>query len=230
MKPMAVIVTCEHASNHVPPRYRTLFAGHAKLLESHRAYDKGARELARGLAKALGAEAAFGPVSRLLVDLNRSPANPALLSRFSKGLSHDEKAALIEGYYRPFRDGVERRVAWHLAAGRAVLHLSVHSFAPVLRGKRRGADVGLLYDPARELELELALAVQRALKARGLVVRRNYPYRGVADGHTTALRRTFVEGYVGLELELNQRLAADASRFARVRRDIAEMLREIVKA
>lgn len=227
---MAIVVTCEHASNQVPAHYRSLFAGHAKLLESHRGYDKGARELARGLARMLGAEAAFGQVSRLLVDLNRSLTNPALLSRFSKVLSRDEKAALVDRYYRPFRDGVERRIAWHLAAGRSVVHLSVHSFAPTLRGQRRSADVGVLYDPARATELELALAVQRAFKARGLVTRRNYPYRGTADGHTAALRGAFPEGYAGLELELNQRLAADGSRFRRVRRDIAEMVREILMA
>lgn len=227
---MAVVVTCEHASHQVPPRYRSLFAAHPKLLESHRSYDKGARELARALARALGAEAAFGGVSRLLLDLNRSLDNPALFSRFTRELSRDEKAALVDGYYRPFRDGVERRIAWHLAAGRSVLHLSVHSFAPVLRGKRRNADVGVLYDPAREHELELALGIQRRLEARGLMVRRNYPYRGVADGHTTALRRAFVDGYAGLELELNQRLVTDGARSGRVRRDIAETLRGILEA
>ncbi len=227
---MALVVTCEHASHHVPPRYRSLFAGQAKLLEGHRGHDKGARDLARALARALDAEAAFGKVSRLLVDLNRSLTNPALLSRFTRDLSRDEKAALVDAYYRPFRDGVARRIAWHLAAGRHVLHLSVHSFAPTLRGKRRNADVGLLYDPARVAEVELVLAVQRELKARGLVVRRNYPYRGVADGHTSALRRAFVEGYAGIELELNQRIVSDASRFVRVRRDIAETLRWVVKA
>jgi hypothetical protein len=33
-------------------------------------------------------------------------------------------------------------------------------------------------------------------------VRRNYPYKGIADGHVTALRRTFGPRYSGIELEV----------------------------
>lgn len=224
---MAVVVTCEHAANRVPARYRSLFAGQQKLLGSHRGYDKGAAELARAIARAFGTDAALGTTSRLLVDLNRSEGSRALLSSISRCLSRDEQALLVERYYRPFRDGVEARIARHLAAGRQVLHLSVHSFAPVLRGVRRNADIGLLYDPARAEERELARELARALVAKSWVVRRNYPYRGTADGHTSALRRRFVEGYVGLELELNQRLVTRA-RFDWVRRDIVTTLSAVV--
>jgi predicted N-formylglutamate amidohydrolase len=225
---MAVVVTCEHASKHVPARYRSLFAGHERLLESHRGYDKGALPLSRAIARALGADAMFGRNSRLLIDLNRSLSHPGLLSRFTKVLSAEEKQALVDQCYRPFRESVQRRIAWHLAAGRPVLHLCVHSFTPVLCGRRRNADVGLLYDPARTSERELALSLGRALSERGLVVRRNYPYRGTADGHTTALRRAFPDGYTSLELELNQRLTGDAARFSGVRREIAGALCEVL--
>lgn len=223
-----VVVTCEHASRHVPARYRPLFAGKERLLESHRGYDKGAQELARAIARAFGADVAFGRYSRLLVDLNRSEARGALFSGITRALPPEERAVLVDRYYRPFRDGVRRRIAWHLAAGRVVLHLSVHSFAPVLRGERRNADVGLLYDPARTAERELAVELGRALSVRSMAVRRNYPYRGTADGHTAALRRAFVEGYLGLELELNQRLVTDAPRGRRVRRDIVAALCSVV--
>ena len=37
-----------------------------------------------------------------------------------------------------------------------------------------------------------------------------YPYHGKADGHTTALRRNLPENaYLGLEIEVNQKLATD---------------------
>jgi len=223
----AIVVTCEHASGRVPARYRSLFAGRERLLESHRGYDKGALPLARAVAQAFGADTAFGRTSRLLVDLNRSPGHASFHSSLSRSLSLEERDAIFERYYRPFRESVERQIAWHLAAGRDVLHLSVHSFTPVLCGKRRNADIGLLYDPARGDEREFALELGRALSARSMLVRRNYPYRGTADGHTTALRRVFKERYVGLELELNQRLTADAP-FARVRRDIVAALRDVL--
>lgn len=102
------------------------------------------------------------------------------------------------------------------AGGRdAVLHLSVHSFTPVFDGVPRTADVGLLYDPRREGERRLCLAWQASLStaAPELRVRRNYPYRGVADGLVTHLRRTLrSERYIGVELEVNQRFPLEARR------------------
>jgi hypothetical protein len=41
-------------------------------------------------------------------------------------------------------------------------------------------------------------------------MRRNYPYRGTSDGLTTHCRRLLPDrAYVGLEIELNQRLLGD---------------------
>ena len=91
-----------------------------------------------------------------------------------------------------------------------VLHISSHSFTPRLDGIERRADVGLLYDPRRAGEQRFCLAWKRALESAspGLVVRRNYPYRGSADGLTTHLRRRFAErSYSGIELEVNQKHA-----------------------
>ena len=52
-------------------------------------------------------------------------------------------------------------------------------------------------------------AAMRTINPR-LSLRMNYPYRGVNDGHVTALRRRFgADGYLGLELEINQNLLVD---------------------
>jgi len=89
-----------------------------------------------------------------------------------------------------------------------VIHLSSHSFTPVLDGKVRNADVGLLYDPARSGEVELCRRWQTRLKAWApeWKVRRNYPYTGRSDGFTAYLRRRFpADVYVGIELEINHK-------------------------
>jgi predicted N-formylglutamate amidohydrolase len=89
--------------------------------------------------------------------------------------------------------------------------VAVHSFTPVLRGAVRDYGIGILYDPRRRRERALALAWQRQLRAAlpGVGVRRNAPYRGDADGLTTALRRERPpRRYLGIELELNQQLIA----------------------
>lgn len=149
-------------------------------------------------------------MSRLLIDLNRSLHHPALFSEFCDPLGDEQRRALVTRYHEPFRQRVRRQIEVQLSRGHAVLHLSVHSFTPVLNGQVRSTDLGLLYDPGRDQEATRCARWCRRLSStvRGLRVRRNYPYRGTADGHTTALRRLFrSELYAGIELELNQSLS-----------------------
>jgi len=94
-----------------------------------------------------------------------------------------------------------------VTSGREVLHLSVHSFTPVLNGKARTAELGLLFDPSRTPEAEFCQEWQRQFREThpDWRVRRNYPYRGTDDGLTTALRKRFLpETYLGIELEVTQ--------------------------
>ena len=201
------LVTCEHGGNRVPAAYRRHFAGHESLLDTHRGYDPGALALARRLAAALGAPLFYATVSRLVVDLNRSPGHPRLYSEATRPALPAVRREILESHYLPYRQRVEGAAAEAIAEGEKVIHLSAHSFTPELDGEERDADIGLLYDPARPGETELARRWQAALKdaAPELRVRRNYPYRGKSDGFTAYLRRRFpAEAYVGIELEINQ--------------------------
>jgi predicted N-formylglutamate amidohydrolase len=135
-----------------------------------------------------------------------------LFSEFSRDLPAADKTWLIEHIWKPHRDAVTESVARAIRRHRRVLHLALHSFTPVLDGQLRTADVGLLYDPQRQAESRLALALQRVLQeTTDLRIRRNYPYRGNTDGLTTTLRRVFdPDNYVGLEIELNQALLVES--------------------
>jgi predicted N-formylglutamate amidohydrolase len=99
--------------------------------------------------------------------------------------------------------------------GRRAIHIASHSFTPVLQGRVRRADVGLLYDPGRHGEAELCARWKATLSqfAPDLKVRRNYPYQGRAPGLPAQMRRCFdADNYVGIELEINQRIVFDAGR------------------
>lgn len=211
----SLLLTCEHGGNRVPRAYRGLFLAREALLDSHRGFDIGAVAVARSLARALDAELIVATTTRLLVDLNRSPLNPAVFSEISRCLTRVQRHTLLERFHRPHWDRVRAAIA---ARSGSVLHLSVHTFTPVWRGAKRDFAIGILYDPGRGCERHLATAWQLRLRAEipRLAVRRNAPYRGNADGLTTALRREFPAGrYLGLELELNQRaIAATAERRA----------------
>ncbi len=203
-EPGALVLTCEHASAAVPARYRSLFAGEAGLLDSHRGIDFGAHELARRLARGLSAPLVAGKVTRLLVELNRTRR------RFSALVPEALHPELLKTFWTPHHQEVARLVEAAAARSRLALHVAVHSFTPVLGGERRNAEIGLLYDPRRRLEARFADAWHAALRARApeLRVRRNYPYLGRSDGLPTSLRRKLsATRYVGLELEVNQALA-----------------------
>lgn len=203
-----LLITCEHGGHRIPAAYRALFATHQALLQTHRGFDIGALDLARGLAGALAAPLVAATVSRLLVDLNRSPGHPRLHAASVAHLPLEARQRLLRRHYQPYRDRVERLVRQAIAAHGRVIHLGVHSFTPELAGRLRHADIGLLYDPARAGEAGLCARWQIALQTRvpGLVVRRNYPYTGKADGLPAWLRRRLpAEVYIGIELEVNQR-------------------------
>jgi predicted N-formylglutamate amidohydrolase len=222
------VVSCEHAGNAVPPEYRHLFASEnaRAALDSHRGWDPGSEPIGRRLAEALDAPLAVQRVSRLLVECNRSLGHPRLWSEFSVGLSDGDKAIVLERYWRAHRTAV-RRLVEESAHGTLVVHVGVHTFAPVWKGRARGTDMGLLYDPRRALEREIAGRWKSGLVAafadQGLRVHLNRPYRGWTDGLTTTLRAELpATRYVGLELEVSQRLAPLDARAAA---HVAETLR-----
>ncbi|NMC50002.1 MAG: N-formylglutamate amidohydrolase [Desulfovibrio sp.] len=204
---VVVMVTCEHGGNEVPPDLVHLFASEAGRLTGHRGYDAGALEMARGFAAAFAAPLFFSTVTRLVVDGNRSVGHPKLFSRTTRPLSRDLRRDILKRYHQPLRRETLAAVSAARAVGLTVVHLSSHSFVPVFRGRERTMDVGLLYDPGRTGERGLCLAWKRGIEAARpeLRVRRNAPYRGVSDGHVTALRKRFPQGYLGIELEVNQR-------------------------
>ncbi|MEO8347145.1 MAG: N-formylglutamate amidohydrolase [Betaproteobacteria bacterium] len=211
----AFIVTCEHGGNRIPAPYRSLFRAHAPLLATHRGYDPGALVMARALAQALDAPLVHSTVSRLLVDLNRSISHPQLFSVATLGMPATLHAQIVARYYLPYRTRVEALVNHAFARGRRVIHVSSHSFTPALDGQVRRADVGLLYDPRRAGEATLAARWKASLEglAPTLKVRRNYPYAGKGDGLTSYLRRRFSpRAYVGMELEVNQKIVYGGGR------------------
>jgi predicted N-formylglutamate amidohydrolase len=198
------------------------------LQESHRGWDPGSLELAEFLASRLDAPLISATVTRLLIELNRSLHHPRLFSEFSRPLSPAMRRDVIDRFHAPHIQRVRSAIESLLDQARRVIHVGVHTFTPVLDGLPRNCDIGLLYDPGRGPERDFSLAWQRCLRAAdpSLRVRRNYPYRGCADGLTKSLRRAFeAERYLGVELEVANDLATgQRSGWPAVRNRLAETL------
>ncbi len=203
-----IIISCEHGGNHVPSEYHHLFKGKQAVLNSHRGRDAGALMIARELAKKLNTPLTVSEITRLLVDLNRSSHHRALFSEFTRNCDKDTRHKILREYYFPYRMHVENEITKALKVKKSVVHFSIHSFTPRLGSETRNADIGLLYDPARKGERDLCMKLQSILQGQSkkLVIRRNYPYRGNADGFTTYLRKKFAATkYIGVEIEINQK-------------------------
>ncbi|MDQ2993402.1 MAG: N-formylglutamate amidohydrolase [Pseudomonadota bacterium] len=219
------IITCEHASPRLPQKYIHLFQ-QDEMLQSHQAWDIGAKGVAEEISKALSAPLFLGEYSRLLIDLNRSVSHPSLFSASIKALSPAERQNIITEYYSPYRNRVVHEMNQVLERGDSLQHISVHSFTPVMQGVRRDCDVGILYDPNRIIEKHFAMQWQQRLRAQGLNVRLNYPYRGTTDGFVTYLRKVNPPTrYIGIELEINQALFdAEGHPFGKIAEQIIRSL------
>jgi predicted N-formylglutamate amidohydrolase len=231
MGSVRLLLTCEHGGSRIPREYRPLFRTAARDLASHRGWDPGALDVARGLARRLRLPLLAVTWSRLLVEPNRSPTNPRIWSEYTKGLSAEERERILARYWWPHRRDVESAVRSLVARGHRVVHVAVHSFAPVLDGEPREADVGLLYDSGRAAEKALCIRWQGILEKLdpSLRVRRNHPYRGATDGLPTWLRRRFPgRVYAGVELELCQALLTRSDR-ARVAALLAASLERLLR-
>ncbi len=207
---MKFLLTCEHGGNHIPKHFKACFKNRESVLNTHRGFDIGALDMFRAL-QPLADYSNYSEASRLLIELNRSLHHPNLFSEFTKALPKPEKQQLINNHYLPYRNAVENTIKNWIANGETVLHLSVHSFTPILNGQERQCDVGLLYDSRRIEEKAFCVQFKKALLLENpeLNVRFNYPYLGKADGFTTYLRKQFGKNYLGIELEINQKYASD---------------------
>lgn len=202
---MNLIVTCEHAGNQVPEQYHHIFSSISAILESHRGYDPGAVEIARFLATEYSAPLFICETTRLLIEPNRSLDNDQLYSEYSQKLFETDHDLILQRYYYPHRNSVEDVIS---KLTKPVLHLSIHTFTPVLNKKERRVDLGLLFDPARKAETDFCGKLMDGLEQilPGMRIEFNEPYKGTDDGFTTYLRTKFTdEDYLGIEIEINQK-------------------------
>ncbi|RWK63784.1 MAG: N-formylglutamate amidohydrolase [Mesorhizobium sp.] len=174
------VLTCDHASNFLPPEFGTLGLA-AEELSRHIAWDPGAIAVARRMAEALDATLVETRISRLVIDCNRPLDAPDLVPPVSEttaipgnaGLSQKQRAARIALSWQPFHDAVASIIDTRLARGQETRLVSIHSFTPVYKGMSRPWHIGIIHDQDRRLAAPLVAALQRLA---GVTVGVNEPY------------------------------------------------------
>lgn len=204
-----LLLIADHASNHVPADIDLDID--PALLDQHMAIDIGVAPLGRLLCERLGMDGIYGPVSRLVLDLNREEDAPGLIPLESDGfaipgnrlLDEEGRRARIERFWRPYHRGIAARIA----AERPRLIISLHSFTPRLTTRpdeQRPWQVGVLYNQ----DDRAALPGIAALRAAGIVTGDNEPYSGKVLNATMNLHAE-TNGIPYLGLEVRQDLIGD---------------------
>jgi predicted N-formylglutamate amidohydrolase len=205
-----LLFLCDHASNFVPAPYGDLGLP-AALFGTHIAYDIGAADVATRLARAHGAAAILGGVSRLLIDLNRGPEDPTLVMKLSDGsvipgnrdADDAEAADRLRRFHAPYHAAIRKEIA---RIGKGAILISIHSFTPAWKTIARPWEVGVLYGR----DQRLAVPLMRQLAAEGFHVGDNEPYTGALEGDTLDTHGTKT-GHANVLIEIRQDFLADAS-------------------
>lgn len=220
-----LLFLCDHASNKVPAPYGDLGLP-PTLFHTHIAYDIGAAEVATALAKAYGAAAILGGISRLLIDLNRGPDDPTLVMKLSDGsiiagnrdADGEEVAKRLKQFHAPYHAAIGEQMA---RIGKDAILISIHSFTPSWKKVPRPWQVGVLYGR----DQRLALPLMKHLAEAGFTVGDNEPYTGALEGDTLDTHGTKT-GHANVLIEIRQDFLGDADRA----RAFAQRLKPVLDA
>ena len=206
-RPGRWLITCDHASNTVPPQINSGCLGLSPAdMERHIACDVGAAGVALELTQHLDSPAILSNFSRLVIDPNRGEDDPTLLMKLYDGtiIPGNRHADLCEIEkrldlcYRPYHAALKR-----LSERAGMVLLSIHSFTPRLEGRPpRPWEVGVLHadDDRLAKPLIAALAAQG-----GAPVGENQPYGGHLPGDAVE-RHALSDGRPNVLIELRNDL------------------------
>lgn len=176
------LLVCDHASRAIPRAMRQLGVADW-VLERHVAFDIGAADLTRALARRFDAPAVMAGYSRLIIDLNRDLGAASSVVRVSDGiaipgnLDLDEaaKQQRVTTFFDAYHGAIAERLDAFERRGQVPALISVHSCAPVYRRAKRPWHIGVMWD--RDPRIARAL-MARLSQVDGLCVGDNQPYSG----------------------------------------------------
>jgi predicted N-formylglutamate amidohydrolase len=176
----SILVICDHASRCIPHRLGDLGLAEDDRAR-HIAWDIGAADVTRHIARRLDSPAILAGYSRLVVDCNRHLHDPSLMPAVSDGtaipanagIAPAERQARIDALYRPYHQAIAARLDRIAAVGVAPTLLSIHSCTPEMNGRFRPWHIGVCWAGDRRLAGPVMAALAHDPE---IVVGDNQPY------------------------------------------------------
>lgn len=209
------VITVDHASRRIPRALGDLGLSAADLAR-HIAWDIGALEVARRVSTILDAPLIAQNYSRLVIDCNRAPEDPASITTLSElthipgnvNLSAEQLLVRRREIFEPYHEQVRGLLDERAAAGMRTILIVQHSMTDIFKGVRRQMHAAVLYDK----DPRFARCLLQALRAEpGLIVGDNEPYSGKHKIGYTAPQHGEGRAIPHVEVELRQDLIATAA-------------------
>ena len=176
-----ILIIADHASNYVPREKNNLGLSNF-FLNQHIAFDIGVKELSLDLSNRLNCKVIQGNYSRLLIDLNRDLDDPTVIPEIvdrkiipgNIGLSKSEVRFRVKKIYSKYHHEIDQTIK----NKKVKVILSLHSFNPIFKNKRRTLEFGILSNEDKNL----SSIIIKQLKLQKLSVGDNKPYSGNLTG------------------------------------------------
>jgi len=207
------LITCDHAGKRLPRALGNLGLPESEL-SRHIAWDLGAAQVARLLARKLGAFAILQTYSRLAIDCNRPLDVPSSIPVISEStvipgnqdLSPAQAAERARAIFQPYHSRILREFERRAHAAQPSVLIAMHSFTPTFMGVSRPWHTGMLYN--RDQRLGRAL-IELLARDRELVVGDNQPYSVSDLSDYGAVVYGERRGIPHVEIEIRQDLLSD---------------------
>ena len=172
-----ILIIADHASNYVPKEYNKLGLSNF-FLNQHIAFDIGIKELSLDLSNQLKCRIIQGKYSRLLIDLNRDLDDPTVIPEIvdrkiipgNIGLSKSEVRLRVKKIYNKYHHQIDQTIKNE----KIKVILSLHSFNPIFKNKKRLLEFGILSNEDKNLS---SIIIDQ-LRMQQLNVGDNKPYKG----------------------------------------------------
>ena len=205
-----LVLACDHASNAIPASLNNLGLAPARL-QDHIAWDIGAAAVTRRLSEILQAPAILAKYSRLLIDLNRDPDDPAAIPTVSdqipipgnQNLVDHDRASRKHDLYDPYHHHLADLLSHRRSRGVSPGLFSIHTFTPHMTGEARPWHIGVLWN--KDPRIAQPLIEKLGQPSHNLIVGDNKPYSGKQYAHTLDIHAG-ANGFANCAIEIRQDL------------------------
>ncbi|MET0293005.1 MAG: N-formylglutamate amidohydrolase [Steroidobacteraceae bacterium] len=224
-RPDGLLIACDHASNRIPAALGSLGLSPAQL-QTHVAWDIGARAVAVQLGELLDATVICQNYSRLVIDCNRpleapdsiAPLSEAVSIAANLGLTDRQRQERQNEIFHPYHQALRE------AIGSRTTLISMHSFTPVYHGIPRRWHTGMLFQRDGRIGQWLHA---RLSQDPHLHVGENEPYAMDDATDYTLIQHGERSGIPHVGIEVRQDLIADVAGQSAWAQRLAAHLREL---